>query len=105
MTTTAPANKEANRMKVISIERIIKKAANSDGDSVTFLERMENREEIIYEVVLYNSRTGRTLKAYSTAIGINDIDRKHLERAAQETALAVFKEACDFMGIDIEEED
>ena len=91
-------------MKLISLERIIKKAANSDGDSVTFLERMENREEIIYEVVLYNSRTGQSLNAYYTAIAVRTFARERLERAAQAAGMEVFKEACQFMGIDIEEE-
>lgn len=102
---TLSANKGATGMKLISLKRIIKEAANSVGDSVTFLERMENREEIIYEVVLHNSRTGHTLEAFSTMIDVGAFGREHLERAAKVAGMASFEEACDFMGIDIEEED
>lgn len=97
MTITVTENEEATGMKVI------RQATNSDGDYVEFL-RLEPNGGVIYAVDLFNSRTGRTLEAYSSAIGIDNIGRKHLERAAQETALAVFKEACDFMGISLPED-
>lgn len=100
MTITLSANKGATGMKLISLERIIKKAANSVGDSVTFLERMENREEIIYEVVLHNSRTGQPLNAHCTAIPVRAFARERLERAAQVACMVVFVKACRFMGIE-----
>ena len=82
---------------------LIRKAANNDGDSVLFW-RSETGAEIRYQVVLCNSRTEHTLKAYSTAISVEAFGRKHLEKAAQIEGLAVFEEACDFMGIEVPEE-
>ena len=84
--------------------KIIREAANNDGDSVLFW-RSETGAEIRYQVVLCNSRTEHTLKAYSTAIAVGAFGRKHLEKAAQIEGLAVFEEACGFMGLNIEEEE
>lgn len=88
-------------MKAIGI---IRKVVNNDGDSVLFW-RSETGAEIRYQVVLCNSRTEHTLKAYSTAIAVGVFGRKHLEKAAQIEGLAVFEEACDFMGIEVPGED
>lgn len=83
---------------------IIRKAVNNDGDSVLFW-RSETGAEIRYQVVLCNSRTEHTLKAYSTAIAVEAFGRKHLERAAQVKSMEVFREACQFMGIEVPGED
>ena len=83
---------------------LIRKAANSDGDSVLFW-RSETGAEIRYRVVLCNIRTEHTLKAYSTAIAVKAFGRKHLEKAAQIEGLVVFEEACQFMGIEVPGED
>ena len=84
--------------------KVIRQAANNSGDCV-IVWRLYLGAEIHYQVVLCNSRTEHTLKAYSTAIAVGAFGRKHLEKAAQIEGLAVFEEACGFMGLNIEEEE
>ena len=84
--------------------KVIRQAGNTNGDCVIFW-RLNLGAEIQYQVVLLNNRTEQTLKAYSMAIADGDFGRKHLERAAQVKGMEVFKEACGFMGIDIEKEE
>ena len=79
--------------------KVIRQAGNNNGDCVIFW-GLNLGAEIQYQVVLYNIRTEHTLKAYSTAIAVGAFGRKHLEKAAQIEGLAVFEEACDFMGIE-----
>lgn len=84
--------------------KIIREAVNNDGDSVLFW-RLETGAEIRYQVVLCNSRTEHTLKAYSKEMAVGAFGRKHLERAAQVKGMEAFKEACQFMGIEVPEEE
>ena len=91
-------------MDIVSIQKIIRKAVNSDGDYVIFFQQMINRAEILYQVVLCNSRTEHSLLAYNKTIPVGAIGRKYMERLAEVEGMTTFEEACDFMGISLPED-
>lgn len=78
---------------------LIRKAANNDGDYVTF-QRTSIKTKILYHVDLYNSRTGKSLTVFSTEMSSEALGCKYIERTVKEAGMEVFNEACDFMGIE-----
>lgn len=83
--------------------KVIRQAASNNGGVIFW--RLDLGAEIQYQVVLCNSKTEKTLKAYSMAMDDGDFGREHLERAAQVKGMEVFREACQFMGIEVPGED
>lgn len=81
---------------------LFRQAANTDGDYVLF-RKVSNKAEIHYQVYIYNNRTAHSLLAYHKTIAVGAIGREHIERLAVEEAITTFEEACDFMGIEMEE--
>ena len=82
---------------------LIRKAANDDGDFVIF-QRIDG-SAVIYQVVVFNSRTSSYLHAFSESITPGAMGQKYLEKAAQVEGSAVFEEACGFMGLALPEVD
>lgn len=83
---------------------LIRQAANAAGDYVVF-QRISDKQEILYRVYAYNSKTACSLVAYSTAMSADALGRKYLERDAQIAGMSVFEEACEFMGLELPEVD
>ena len=82
---------------------LIRKAANDDGDFVIF-QRIDG-SAVIYQVVVFNSRTSSYLHAFSESITPGAMGQKYLEKAAQIEGSAIFEEACGFMGLMLPEVD
>ena len=82
---------------------LIRQAANSDGDLVIF-QRIDG-SAVIYQVVVFNSKTSSYLHAFSESITPGAMGQKYLEKAAQIEGSAIFEEACGFMGLAFPEVD
>ncbi len=82
----------------------IKQAGNSNGDYVLF-RRVTSIGEIHYQVYVYNNTTCHSLLAFHETIAVGALAREQLEEAAKIVGMATFEEACDFMGIEMEDED
>lgn len=83
---------------------IIKRAANGGGDYVVF-RKIRTEITIYHNVRIYNTKTRCFLDAFHHRIPVSALGRKYLEKAARIEGEAIFEEACDFMGIEPEEEE
>ena len=82
---------------------LIRQAANNDGNFVIF--QQIDGSAVIYQVVVFISRTSSYLHAFSKSITPGAMGQKYLEKAAQIEGSAIFEEACGFMGLALPEVD